>query len=124
MNDNNIDMADNYYAQCPASMADGRFLCDFRESSTREQLYRASVNITDENEYRVYLQNNAKSIMDGQWESMKKDNFCFTSPCIHNFPSRSTPLQMEKELELYTRRADVKCAPMTDYRISGRSVEK
>lgn len=117
-------MTDNYYLQCPSTMSDGRFLCDFRESSTREQLYRSYVNITDENEYRVYLQNNAKNIMDSQWETLKKNNMCFTTPCVHIFPSRSTPVQMEKELELYTRKAELKCAPVTDYRINGRHVEK
>jgi hypothetical protein len=117
---NNIDMSDNYYAQCPAAMADGRLLCDFRESSTREQLHRAKLNIMDENEYRVYLQANGKAILDTEWEKLKKDNSCFTTPCIHNFPSRCTPMQLEKELELYTNRVESKCESLRDYRIGGK----
>jgi hypothetical protein len=81
-------MADNFYKECPAMMSDGRLFTDYRSSvRTNEHLKRIN-GIKRDDEYRLFLQNNAKKIMDNQWATMRKYKSCWSNQCVHNYPVR------------------------------------
>jgi len=56
--------SDNFHKTCPARMADGRSLTDYRSSCTMNNLVRASNSVTNSFEYRLFLTRNAETIMD------------------------------------------------------------
>lgn len=92
---------DNFYQNCPAKMSDGRFLRDSR-SSHRRELHNMKINgITNHNNHRLHLQQNAEKIMDGEWCSLRNNQSCHTYPCFHNYPTRSTPGMLHKEMAVY-----------------------
>lgn len=94
-------MSDNVYPDCPARMSDGRFLGDRRTSDTRE-LYNMRINgITRAQDYKKFLQKNAKTIMNGEWNQLRKTQTCFKNQCHHSYPLRSTPSQMHNEMKGY-----------------------
>ena len=71
--------SDNKHFQCPPRMADGRHFTDYRPSNFINDLIRADNNISNSLNYRVFLQENADSLMDRQREIACKLNCC--GPC-------------------------------------------
>ena len=92
---------DNYFNTCPPRMNDGRFLEDFRQANTREQFIKMQYGITDEDDYRAFLQKNADSIMNNDWNILRNTQSCKTNCCIHNYPTRATPGMNYEELKIY-----------------------
>jgi hypothetical protein len=92
---------DNFYQGCPAKMADGRFLTDYRSPNVREQYIRNINNIGRVDDYRSFLQSNAERIMDTEWSVLQKTQTCQTNCCIHKLPLRTTPSENYKEIQLY-----------------------
>jgi len=118
-------MSDNFFKGCPPVMEDGRLFTDYRMSHRREQ-YNKSINgIVRDDEYRLFLQNNAENIMDKEWEYNRANNSCFVNVCAHNYPTRTPPGALHEEMELYNavktgkpvRRPPV-CEKFSDYRAS------
>ena len=56
--------SDNKHLDCPAVMNDGRAFTDYRPSSTVDDMIRHSNNVMTNFEYRNFLINNAKSIIN------------------------------------------------------------
>jgi len=111
-------MTDNYYKDiCPAVLSDGRYLQDFRASATREQRMKRINDIDNENDFRIFLQTNASIIMDEQLKMLKDNYSCFTTPCIHDYPSRVSVSQMYEEMDRYTNNVQMKCNNGFDYRL-------
>lgn len=82
-------------------MADSRWMTDYRTSHTREQYNKHINNITRDDDYRMFLQEKAGTIIDNTWDNLKEKT-CKPSVCIHNkYPTRSTPGQMYEEINLY-----------------------
>ena len=71
--------SDNKHLQCPPRMADGRHFTDYRPSNFINDLIRADNNISNSLHYRVFLQENADSLMDRQRQIACKLNCC--GPC-------------------------------------------
>ena len=71
--------SDNKHFQCPPRMADGRHFTDYRPSNFINDLIRADNNISNSLHYRVFLQDNADSLMDRQRQIACKLNCC--GPC-------------------------------------------
>jgi len=120
---------DNCYKECPAKMADARFLTDYRLASTREQ-YNKMINgygFLGENEYRMFLQQNAVNIMDREWDYMYGPS-CKPTCCVHTNNTRTTSGDNFKELETYdavqqnklkpSEKGYPACARMDPYRLT------
>ena len=71
--------SDNKHLQCPPRMSDGRHFTDYRPSNFINDLIRADNNISNSLHYRVFLQENADSLMDRQRQIACKLNCC--GPC-------------------------------------------
>ena len=71
--------SDNKHIQCPPRMSDGRHFTDYRPSNFINDLIRADNNISNSLHYRVFLQQNANSLMDRQRSIACQLNCC--GPC-------------------------------------------
>ena len=59
---------DNYFKGCPPRMDDARFLTDYRSQDTINQSIQKMNGIVRDDDYRLFLQQNAGTIMDRQWD--------------------------------------------------------
>lgn len=119
---------DNYWKGCPPRMDDGRFLQDFRSPSRREQYIKHINGIVRDDDQRMFYQQNAKQIMDREWDLLRNTQSCFTNCCIHNYPTRTSPGSNYEELQMYNavrknklQKTNAKyphCVKMEDYRSS------
>lgn len=119
---------DNIYHNCPPKMEDARFLTDYRSSTVRELSAQAASNIMHPDEYRKFLQKNAKQIMDRQWNIHRRSQACEPKVCIHNYPTRVSPGSFFEELRIYNdvRSGKIKpgdqnypvCQQYEDYRMT------
>ena len=119
---------DNFFKDCPAVMSDGRAFTDYRTSSRREQYNKMINGIVREDDYRMFLQQNANTIMDNVWSIEKgKANKCQSKTCIHKEPSRTTSGANAEELKVYNavklgqmdpQAPRVACSQSSDYRMS------
>jgi len=75
---------DNYNQNCPALMADGRFLTDYRSATVREHLFNVNNGFNDENKARTVRIDNAEQIMDNEWKQMTETQICDTSKYCYN----------------------------------------
>lgn len=107
-------------------MDDARFITDYRQADSREQYIMAINSIVRNDDYRTFLQQNAKKIMDNEWNILKQKKSCHTNCCIHKSPTRTTPGANFEELNLYnavrtnvlqkTNKNYPFCSHMEDYR--------
>jgi len=126
--DNIYIKMDNFFKGCPARMEDGRFLTDYRQADTREQYIRTINGITRDDDYRMFLQGNGESIIDREWDILRRTQSCQTNCCIHNYPTRTTPGSNYEELNLYnavrtnrlkpTDNIYPRCSKKSDYRLT------
>jgi hypothetical protein len=120
---------DNFFQSCPAKMSDGRFLADYRSANTRDQYIKTINGFVRDDEYRWFLQQNANSIMNKEWEILKEKNSCPTKVCVNQFPTRMTNGMLNEQMQTYNSVASGKlkesdkgfpsCAAWDDYRMSG-----
>ena len=92
---------DNFYKNCPPRMDDARFLTDYRIANTREQNIKMINGFVNDDEYRLFLQQNGEFIMDKEWTVIKGKNSCKTNCCIHTDPTRTNNGMLFKELKRY-----------------------
>jgi len=115
---------DNFYKSCPPMMDDGRFLCDFRSGTVRNEYNKYINNINDDNNYRLFLQRNASKIMENQWFKLKKNNSCWKNECVHNYPNMVYPPWFVDERNNYNnlqnpnRKINFPCKHFSDYRLT------
>lgn len=92
---------DNVYKNCPPRMGDTRWMTDYRSANTREQNNKYKNSIVDDDEYRMFLQNNGTTLMDNTWKNLNEKT-CKPNVCIHNkFPTRLSPGQFYEQINLY-----------------------
>ena len=115
---------DNFWKGCPAKMSDGRLLTDYRTAVRREEYVKFINNIIRDDEYRLFLQGNAESIADNEWNYYRKNRSCWVNECVHNYPTRVYPPWFAEEREKYdslsnpNRKTKFVCAPKNDYRMA------
>lgn len=124
-------MTDNYYFKCPP-MADSRKMTDYADSTTRNQFIKNINGIWRDDEYRLYLQKEGKTMMDIDWNYNKK-NGCRVNPCVNSmFSLVQTPADMIKQRILNDSVLDnnidpsikaelaqyIKCTKYPDYRLN------
>lgn len=124
---------DNFFRTCPPKMEDqGRQLSDFQTSTRRNEYIKYVNDIYRDDQYRLFLQNNGKEIMDREWEYHKTHDKCWVNYCIHDYPTRVLPNQMVHERQVYDSISnpstnqkfakDRQCPPpMPDYRMTSDS---
>jgi len=121
---------DNFYKGCPAKMADGRFLTDYRSANAREQ-YNKTINgygLAGDNQFRMFMQQNGEQIMDSEWDFYINQVACKPKCCVHTNPTRTTSGANFNELEVYdavrqgklkpTDKAYPICTKLADYRLT------
>lgn len=92
---------DNVYKNCPPKMGDTRWMTDYRSANTREQHNKYKNGIVDDDEYRMFLQNNGSTLMDNTWQHLKGKT-CKPSTCVHaQFPTRLSPGQFYEQINLH-----------------------
>lgn len=103
---------DNFYDKCPPMMSDGgRHLGDFKTATRRNEMIKHINNITCENDYRLFLQQNGKTIEDNVYAYHTKNNSCHMNSCVHNYPTRVDMQQMAEELKAYNALGATNFAP-------------
>lgn len=121
---------DNFYKGCPAKMADGRFLTDYRSTSSREQ-YNKMINgfsLASDDQFRMFMQDNGERIMDSEWNFYINKIACKPSCCVHRNPTRTTSGANFEELKMYDDimlgklkpldKSYPTCRKMPDYRLT------
>jgi hypothetical protein len=116
---------DNYFKECPAMMSDGRIFTDYRTAVRREETNKYMNRIVRDDDYRMFLQNNADKIMDNIWDYNKKKYSCWQNECVHNYPTRVYPPWQKEERLAYDqlalpksqRKVYFNCKKMDDYRL-------
>ena len=119
---------DNFYKGCPAKMADGRFLTDYRTANAREQYIKTINGFHRDDDYRMFLQQSANQIMDKEWDFFRAEASCNTTCCVHKYPTRTTPGANFEELAIYnavqsgklksTDKMYPSCTNLADYRMT------
>jgi hypothetical protein len=113
---------DNFLNQCPPRMSDARLFTDYRTATRREEYVKYINNIVRDDEYRLFLQQKAETIMDNEWNHYRKTKSCWTNQCLYNSPTRVHPSSFTNELKAYnslkTQETKQKfaCEPQNDYR--------
>lgn len=88
---------DNYYANCPPRMDDGRFLTNYKSSTHINEHIKYLNGIVRNDDYRLYLQLNGDKIQDNNWMQLKKNNSCWNNSCVHKYPLRMDPYLFSQE---------------------------
>jgi hypothetical protein len=73
----------------------GRTLSNFKTSNKINEEIRFLNGIYRDDEYRLFLQNNAKKIAFQEFQNYRAANFntCLPSDCVHNYPT--SPMSMD-----------------------------
>ncbi|MBA42820.1 MAG: hypothetical protein CMF62_02285 [Magnetococcales bacterium] len=89
---------DNFFQNCPPMMADGfRELTDYKMATRRNEYVKYINGIYRDDQYRLFLQQNGDKIMDNVWKYHRKNNSCWNTQCVHNYPTRQLPRQFGQE---------------------------
>lgn len=114
---------DNYFKNCPAMMEDGKLFSDHTQSVVRDGKIKQDNKLIDHNEYRQFLQNNAKSLIDSTWNTLKVSE-CTENGCVFtkNFTYISNPGyffdQMTDYNEMMKNKSKYPCTKKQDYRLN------
>jgi hypothetical protein len=120
---------DNYFHNCPPMMEDqGRHLSDFQSSTRRDEYIKYVNNIWRDDQYRLFLQTNGKTLADNEWEYHRKHNSCWVNPCVHQYPTRCQQKHYVQERQVFDSVYDLntmekyqelkKCPQLPDYRLT------
>jgi len=117
---------DNYFKNCPPLMEDqGRNISDFRSEADRNDHIKYINNIQRDDQYRLFLQTNAKDIMQKEWAYLKTNNACWDNICTHVYPTLGNYKQFIKEREIFESSFDLnngnnynKCKTYDDYHLN------
>lgn len=114
---------DNFFQGCPAKMSDGRIFTDYRPHTQMEEQIKFVNGLTRDDEARMFLQRNAETIMNKEWDYNKSSNSCWKSECIHKYGTYISPQEMVEQMNNYNKlgerlRAPFTCPTVKDYRMT------
>jgi hypothetical protein len=92
---------DNFYKDCPPVMSDGRHFTDYKSAVRRNEYIKYINTLYRDDEYRLFLQDNANKILDNVWNYHKKNTNCWKNACVHVYPTRSIPRHFAEERMAY-----------------------
>ena len=113
---------DNFYQNCPPVMSDGRLFMDYRSNMRANEYIKKLNNIVRDDDYRLFLQNNAEKILDENWKQTKLMLSSCRGECVHNYPTRMEPQWFSEERKKVNSLADpyrkthYPCQTYKDYR--------
>lgn len=118
-----MDRTDNFFKIGPAKMSDARIFTDYRTATTREEYNKQKKNIVRDDEYRLYLQQNAENIIDNEWQLNKNLYFICNKNCIHNYNTSVNPKTFYVERAKYdtiyqTNKNLYPCQQFNDFRLT------
>ena len=88
---------DNFYHDCPPMMSDGRHFTDYQTATRRNEYIKYINTIFRDDNYRLFLQQNANPILDNVWNFHKRNTNCWKNGCVHVYPLRSIPRHFVEE---------------------------
>lgn len=114
---------DNFFKTCPPKMSDGRLFTDYKQATHLNEQIKYINGITRDDEYRIFLQNNARTISEREWEFAKQTKSCWVNECVHNYPTRMYPPWFAEELHNYNQLSNPAhtpfvCRKYNDYRLN------
>lgn len=118
-----MDRTDNFFKLGPAKMSDARVFTDYRTATTREEYNKQKNKLFKDNEYRIYLQENAEYIIENEWQNNKKLYFVNNTNCIHNYNTAVDPqtfyVERSKYDTIYGKKNNLyPCQQYSDYRLT------
>ena len=124
---------DNFYQNCPPRMEDqGRHLTDHTSSTRRNERIKYINDISRDDQYRLFLQQNGKQIADNLHNYHKKHNSCWSNDCVHHYPTRMNPRQFVQQREAHDSIFDMRtnkqleplrqCQEFKDFRLNPEDV--
>jgi hypothetical protein len=98
---------DNYFKNCPAKGSDGRHFTDYQSPTRRNEYIKyINGNITRDDEYRLFLQQNGAEIMKKTFAQYKEKSFCPPlQACVHTYPTRVSAQNLVEEMARYNAKA-------------------
>lgn len=96
---------DNFYQECPGRMSDGRVFSEYKTATRRNEYIKYVNGIYNNDQYRMFLQQNGKQIMDNMHTYHLANNSCKVNPCVHTYPTRVVPGDMAEEMKKHNKRA-------------------
>lgn len=129
---------DNFYYNCPAKMDDARFTTNYKSATSINEFLKYKNGIVRDDDYRLFLQQNADKLMDSEWLYFRRHDSCWNNACVHKYPLRMDPRLFVQERENANKLFQTtelpdsfKCqvysdyratqTPLQDYRINPRS---
>lgn len=116
---------DCFYSNCPAINGNARGLTNYQNPWSYENNLKTKNGIVREDDYRLFLQTNAKTLMDMEWNELKNTQSCWNNVCVHTEPSRQNPATFAAErmranmaLQSNTIPKNMICKRFMDARIS------
>ena len=113
---------DNYYQNCPPKSY-SRGLSNYRSPVVNNELIKHKYGIIRDDDYRLFLQQNAEKLMDSEWIYLKNTQSCWNNACVHDFSTRQNPATFvaeRKQANLLFQTPvlppSVKCFTYSDYR--------
>jgi hypothetical protein len=95
-----LSARDNFFKECPAVM-DYSAMTDYRVSQRRDQYIKRLNNVTNDYDYKDFLQQNASKILDAEWQFNKINYGCHPNQCIFNATTSPPPGTFSAELKRY-----------------------
>ena len=114
---------DNFFKDCPAVM-NYSLTTDYRNHHRRDQYVKYINGISNDYEYRRFLQQNANKIMSAEFDYYKLTNSCQVNPCIHRSATSPPSGDFNAELKRYNNVkvkgdvSDAVCEKLADYRMN------
>ena len=72
-------------------MSDGRLFTDYKTATRRNEYIKYMNDIVRDDDYRLFLQENADKLMNNEWGYYKDKTGCWENGCIHIYPTRTIP---------------------------------
>lgn len=100
-------MTDNFFVGCPAKSGPGfREMTNYYPNTVMNEQIRFNNNIRRDDEYRLFLQQNAEDLEKKEWNYLRTNYSCFPNECI--FDNKRTlvhPRVFNEELTRYNQLA-------------------
>lgn len=118
-----MEKTDNYFKVGPAKMSDARIFTDYRTATTREEYNKCKQGIKMNDDYRMYLQQNAEKIINYEWNLNKNLYFVNNNNCIHNYNTSVNPKTFYNErinydISYHSNKNLFPCQQYKDFRLT------
>lgn len=112
-------MVDNYFKGCPPKMGGFREITEYKSSTLVNNDLQRYFHTPRDDDYRFYLQNNGRNILNAEYLYYRNNNSCFSNRCIYNNPTTLIPPYVfQKDMYIYNNVPQgIPCQQYNDYRL-------